>query len=47
MGGTNVEGDAVIIWRQAGREGKRGMIAWEERNAIAGVNDRAWMDAEA
>jgi hypothetical protein len=25
MDGTNVEGDAAIIWRQAGREGKRGM----------------------
>ena len=23
MDGTNVEGDAAIIWRQAGREGKR------------------------
>ena len=23
MDGTNVKGDAAIIWRQAGREGKR------------------------
>lgn len=25
MDGMNVEGDAAIIWRQTGREGKRGM----------------------
>jgi len=31
MDGTNVEGDAAIIWRQAGREGKREMQdGWSE-----------------
>jgi len=50
MDGTNVEGDAAIIWRQAGREGKRDDCMQGRRETLQhGHLKERWsvMDAEA
>ena len=38
MDGTNVKGDAAIIWRQAGREGKRDDCMQGRRGTL----ERGW-----